>query len=164
MDPTTPAMPATAAPAAELVLRDIHLPPAPGFWPPAPGWWVLAVLLVGLAWWGWRRWQRWQRRRRYARQFDQALLVRDPQQRLVAISSLLRRAARQVDRAAAQLRGEEWLVWLDRHLPRKATPAFASGPGRVLVDGLYAARVDAQAVLALEGPARQCFLHMLAPR
>lgn len=161
MDPTTPS---GALPAAELVLRDIHLPPAPGFWPPAPGWWVLTVLLTLLAWWSVRRWRRWRRRRRYARQFDQALLVLDPQQRLVAISSLLRRAARQVDRAAAQLRGEDWLLWLDRHLPRKATPAFVSGPGRVLVDGLYARQVDSAAVLALESPARQCFLHLLAPR
>lgn len=159
MDPTT-----TAAPAAELVLRDIHLPPPPGFWPPAPGWWLLAVLIPLAAWWLWRLWRRWQRRRRYARQFDQALLVADPQQRLVAMSSLLRRAARQHDRDAAQLRGEDWLAWLDRHLPRKAAPAFVAGPGRVLVDGLYRSTVDARDVQAAEAPARACFLHLLAPR
>ena len=27
-------------------LRDIHLPPDPGWWPPAPGWWLLALLLL----------------------------------------------------------------------------------------------------------------------
>ena len=30
-------------------LRDIHLPPEPGFWPPAPGWWILALILVLVA-------------------------------------------------------------------------------------------------------------------
>jgi len=29
-----------------LVLRDIHQPPAPGWWPPAPGWWLLAALVL----------------------------------------------------------------------------------------------------------------------
>ncbi|MEM9057547.1 MAG: DUF4381 domain-containing protein [Pseudomonadota bacterium] len=31
---------------ADLPLRDIHLPDAPGWWPLAPGWWLLAALVV----------------------------------------------------------------------------------------------------------------------
>ncbi|MDE1886202.1 MAG: DUF4381 family protein, partial [Xanthomonadaceae bacterium] len=30
------------------VLRDIHLPPPPGWWPPAPGWWIVAVIAMCL--------------------------------------------------------------------------------------------------------------------
>ncbi|HMM26605.1 MAG TPA: DUF4381 domain-containing protein, partial [Pseudoxanthomonas mexicana] len=51
-----------------LVLRDVHVPPAPSLWPPAPGWWLLAgvvvLMLLGIAAWRWhrrRRLQRWQR-------------------------------------------------------------------------------------------------------
>ena len=33
-------------PAAGPELRDIHLPPPPGWWPPAPGWWLLALVGV----------------------------------------------------------------------------------------------------------------------
>ena len=33
-----------------LVLRDLHLSPAPPWWPPASGWWWLAAaLLAGVA-------------------------------------------------------------------------------------------------------------------
>ena len=54
-------------------LRDIHLPPEPGFWPPAPGWWILALILVlvasALAWWQ----RRAARRRRPQREALRAL-------------------------------------------------------------------------------------------
>src|SRR5690606_15972259 len=39
-------------------LRDMHLPPPPGWWPPAPGWWLtggLLLLLVALGVAAWRR-------------------------------------------------------------------------------------------------------------
>ncbi|WP_339800224.1 DUF4381 domain-containing protein [uncultured Marinobacter sp.] len=43
-------------------LRDIHQPPAAGWWPPAPGWWLLAGLLLAvtatLVIWYYRRQQR----------------------------------------------------------------------------------------------------------
>lgn len=155
---------ATPAGAPELLLRDIHLPAPPPLWPPAPGWWALAALVLMLLWLLWRWLRAWRRRRRFGRQFDLALSIPDPQQRLVAISSLLRRAARRRDRAAAQLRGEDWLSWLDRQLGPKAGAPFVSGAGRVLVDGLYAPQVDAHAVVALEAPARRCFLRLTEPR
>ena len=34
-----------------LVLRDVHVPPAPSWWPPAPGWWLLAGVSAGLGLW-----------------------------------------------------------------------------------------------------------------
>ena len=38
-----------------LVLRDVHVPPAPSWWPPAPGWWLLAgvvvLVLLGIVAW-----------------------------------------------------------------------------------------------------------------
>ena len=51
-------------------LRDLHLPPTPGWWPPAPGWWLLGCLTLGaVIWLIWRYRLRRQRRRpfRYAR-------------------------------------------------------------------------------------------------
>lgn len=51
-------------------LRDLHLPPTPGWWPPAPGWWLLACLtMAAVIWLIWRYRLRRQRRRpfRYAR-------------------------------------------------------------------------------------------------
>ncbi|RLB67278.1 MAG: DUF4381 domain-containing protein, partial [Deltaproteobacteria bacterium] len=29
-------------------LKDIHLPPAPGWWPPAPGWWFVTFVVLTL--------------------------------------------------------------------------------------------------------------------
>jgi hypothetical protein len=41
--------PGLTPPAADPLsrLKDIHLPPRPGWWPPAPGWWLAALLLLG---------------------------------------------------------------------------------------------------------------------
>ena len=39
-------------------LKDIQLPPAPGWWPPAPGWWVLAIVLLSVAGYGLYVWRR----------------------------------------------------------------------------------------------------------
>ncbi len=38
-------------------LKDIHLPPAPGWWPPAPGWWFVTFVvltLIGVGLYKWR--------------------------------------------------------------------------------------------------------------
>lgn len=29
-----------------IPIRDIHLPPLPGWWPPAPGWWLVLFILI----------------------------------------------------------------------------------------------------------------------
>lgn len=168
-----------AAPsAAALPLRDIHLPPSPSWWPPAPGWWLVAALAIALlAWalrWSWRELgeRRWRRRihaeleriaASHAAQPDAALLASE-------VSQLLRRAARLIDPAAVALRGDAWLLFLDRQLPqagREAEP-FRSGAGRVLADAQYrragdpALRtLDARALLDL---ARSWLAHALPRR
>ena len=43
-----PAVPANnpASPAANLILRDLHLPETVSQWPLAPGWWLLGILIL----------------------------------------------------------------------------------------------------------------------
>lgn len=102
------------------VLRDIHLPPAPGWWPPAPGWWVLAAMLV-LALWAIAR--RWHQTRARARRRDALLAMLEsvlarhaqpPQTLAAGLHELLRRAARRLEPAAITQRGEPWRATLAR--------------------------------------------------
>jgi hypothetical protein len=120
-------------------LRDIHLPPEPGLWPPAPGWWVLIALalivIVALARRALRAWRRRRRRRALLAEFDTALATaRDAAEEAAALSSLLRRAARLRDPAAAALAGEAWLRFLDGDDPRRA---FSQGVGRALLEAPF---------------------------
>ena len=157
----------------ELTLHDIHLPPEPSWWPPAPGWWVLVILLV-LAIVLLIRWllHRVRVRRRLAllmAEFDSAATTGEPTARLVAVSELLRRAARLRDPRAAQLQGEAWLQFLDSvdgsastRLIVDGSQAFSAEIGRVLIDGPYRQRTDPADVEALIKPARQRFLSLVA--
>jgi hypothetical protein len=118
-------------------LRDIHLPPSPGWWPPAPGWWMLAAVLLIAAAWAVRRILRLRRdRHRIAsalRDYDRALAVaNDAPARLAAASLHLRRAAKARDPGAASLEGDAWLRFLDGDDP---TQPFSIGVGRLLRDG-----------------------------
>src|SRR5690606_600005 len=94
-------------------LRDIILPPDPGFWPPAPGWWLLALLAaVGLAWLA-RRAIAAIRRRRHTRrllaELDDVLGESvGAGQRLALLSSLLRRWSKLQPGSDASLVGEAW--------------------------------------------------------
>ncbi|MCK5915700.1 MAG: DUF4381 domain-containing protein, partial [Deltaproteobacteria bacterium] len=45
-------------------LKDIHLPPDPGWWPPAYGWWLIAILLLTITYFGLNRWRQRQARLR----------------------------------------------------------------------------------------------------
>ncbi|WP_313920083.1 DUF4381 domain-containing protein [Tahibacter sp.] len=114
-----------ASPMAETIpqLRDIHLPAEPSAWPPAPGWWVLGLLslaaVVALLWLLRRHLRRRRRQRRLIAELDRlqpstcdaaAVPVY-----LAALSQFLRRLARAVRADAANLRGEEWIQFLDRH-------------------------------------------------
>lgn len=152
----------------ELVLRDIHQPPAPAWWPPAPGWWLLAaalllVLLLAGAW----RWRRHRRRRAIEALFDDAVAAApSPAAEVAAISELLRRAARRRDARADRLQGEAWLAFLDDATggrPRKGThaAAFSTGPGRLILDGAYRRDTDPQAVAELRRLARIRFLQWM---
>ncbi len=132
------AAPIDAPPAAPVspplsldALRDIHLPPPPGWWPPAWGWWVLLLglilcaLLCGL--WLYRRYHRYRRQAplraaiatlralRYAQQpprqpMDATSVVRE-------VSALLRQSALYChpDSAIAGLTGEQWCTYLNAH-------------------------------------------------
>ena len=144
-----------------LVLRDIHQPPAPGWWPLAPGWWgvlalvVLAFLLVAA--WIWRR-QR--RQRAVAALFDSTIASLDsPAAQVAAMSELLRRAARRRDPMADRLQGEAWLEFLDAGTGRNA---FAGDAGRLLLDGGFRPDTDAAAVAALRPLARARYLDWMA--
>ncbi len=104
-------------------LRDIHLPPAPGWWPPAPGWWglaVLGVLAVTLAIVRLRRAVR--RRRRHALVRAELTTIREnwrvhrDDARLAAeVSAFLRRLSLAADPRSVSLGGAEWLAFLARH-------------------------------------------------
>lgn len=142
-----------------LVLRDVHVPPAPPLWPPAPGWWlvigVVALLLIFGAAMLWRRHRRLQALKRM---FDEASRAPQPAQRAAAISELLRRAARRVDPKADRLHGDDWLRFLDG----KQGTDFSQGPGRVLLDGGYRRELDERQLAQATAVARSRFLELMA--
>ncbi|WP_114238747.1 DUF4381 domain-containing protein [Dyella sp. C9] len=126
-------------PASIADLKEIP-DPAPVSWmPQATGWWVLlAIVLLGLAWFAVRRWLRW-RRNRYRREAQTELTsleqaLHDPAQRakaLVAVPALVKRAvlAWAPREQVAPMTGEAWLAYLDRTYPGGQ---FTRGPGRQL--------------------------------
>lgn len=152
MNPTT-VVPTTAAPAGP-VLRDIHLPPPPGWWPPAPGWWLLAAVALAISIGIFLYARRKLRQRRYRR----AVLLElehcigetrgDPSALAAALSRFLRRLSRQTSPAAGTLAGEQWLMHLDACA---ATDEFTAGVGRVLVEAPFrrAPAYDTAALIAL---------------
>ncbi len=145
--------------AAELVLRDVHVPPAPSFWPPAPGWWLVAgvvAALLFLAWWLQRR--RALRLQAWQRLFDAACAQPSPPAQVAAMSELLRRAARRVDPDTSRLEGKPWLEFLDGSRPGQ----FSDAHGDALLEGGYRRELDRASVDALERAARARFLELMA--
>lgn len=141
-----------------IILRDVQVPPAPPWWPPAPGWWVVAGVLAlsGLAWWWWRRGAR-RRRREAGALFDDELARADsPVQRLATASELLRRAARRSRPDADRLQGDDWLDFLDGD-----DDGFREGDGRLLLDGPFRPRVDADAAARAVSRARERFVALM---
>jgi len=158
-------------PASGPELRDIHLPPTPGWWPPAPGWWLLALFaLLALAF-GVRWLLRRERRRRWRRSVSAELerivaahaASADSRRLATDLSQLLRRASLLLDAHAAALHGEAWLDFLDARLPA-GVGTFRAGVGSALVDAPFrrpddaAAGVDAVTLIAL---VRRWFAHAL---
>ncbi len=125
-------------------LRDIHLPPEPGFWPPAPGWWLTVLLLLLLSAWLTVRLRDLYHLKRQRRELTEAMdrLDRDcgkHEDALFAagVSALLRRLALQrfPQDPVAPLNGQDWLAFLDRHGGQQK---FQNGPGCVLAEAPYA--------------------------
>lgn len=147
-------------PAPEIVLRDIHQPPAPSLWPPAPGWWLVlaAVLVVGGAMYLWLR-RRRIRRAAIEKIFDDAMdAAADPPAQIAAMSALLRRASRRHRTDADVLDGEAWLQALDENAK---LPLFQSGIGRLILDGGYRRDIDPADVDRLRMLARTRFLEWM---
>ncbi|WMJ70340.1 DUF4381 family protein [Stenotrophomonas sp. 24(2023)] len=139
---------------ATLPLRDVHLPPSPGWWPlPLGGWLVLAGLLVvaaAVAWWGYRRRAR---QRRWQREFDDEVAAAAAgAPRIAAIAALLRRAQRQVRPGSEALQGMPWLDCID---PARQLP---DAQRALLLEGAYRPQVDADGSVALQAWARARFL------
>ncbi len=138
--------PGTVPPATSQALsqlRDIHLPPAIGWWPLAPGWWLLTIVILlgmGATIWLWRR-----HHRRYA--YRRAALLECAQleqqqhntsQWLQALQGLLKRTAMSAYPQApiAGLHGRQWLSFLDHH-SHSNSQSFQQGPGHNLLNGPY---------------------------
>jgi len=140
-------------------LKDIHLPPAVGWWPPAPGWWLLALLVLAavalLVWFVRRRIKRVDLYQVSLQELDdiRTRYAEDPDaQRLAAdLSRLLRRVAITLrpEAEVAGLTGKEWLAWLDAQVDGSK---FSDGAGRFLEEGAYRPAgelQDAQALLSV---------------
>jgi len=145
--------------AAQLALRDIHLPGLVAWWPPAPGWWVLAALAVlGLV--AFALYYRSGRHRRAALRVTakvRAALEQgaEPVACLQRVSTTLRRFAMTTadQQSVASLRavggvaerpdsdevagliGQRWLRYLDSRWQRDE---FTGGAGRLLLAAPYA--------------------------
>ena len=149
--------------AFQLPLRDVHEPAAPPWWPPAPGWWMVlggVLLVIGLL--AWLRWRRARPRRRAGALFDRTVAAaRTAPEQVAAMSALLRRAARRQLPDAATRQGESWLQLLDEGLEQ---PAFASGAGRLLLDGAFRPQLDDAEVEALRAIARARFIDWMQVR
>ena len=125
-----------------LQLRDIHLPPPPGWWPPAPGWWIVSALLLILFTWLSRvilhRYHQHRQCQRLLTRLDTLLPPNGnlTPQDLIGVSTLLRRLAlmHYPRRRVAALTGEDWLRFLDE---TGATDQFTRGPGRILASDPY---------------------------
>lgn len=125
-------------------LRDIHLPTLgmdPSHVIRRAGWGFLVIALAGAFFWAWRR-------RRYWRElFELRRLHRskgreiDAQYWLTEVSAFLRRCAmaRFDPMQVAGLVGEPWLTFLDA---TGGNGGFRAGPGRILLECPYCARVE----------------------
>jgi hypothetical protein len=145
--------------AAQLALRDIHLPGLVAWWPPAPGWWLLVTLaLFGAV--AFALYYRSGRHRRVALRVTakvRAALEQgaEPVECLQRVSTTLRRFAMTTadQQSVASLRtvggvaerpdsdevagliGQRWLRYLDSRWQRDE---FTGGAGRLLLAAPYA--------------------------
>ena len=131
-----------------LPLRDIKLPPEPGFWPLAPGWWILAAVgLLLLIWIGIKAHQRQQRKKRWlaieqqlSEQEFEYQTHQNKQLLLQQLSAFLRRFVRHHlnDEQALSIGGEDWISYLNHWLPGQPFSPFAEA----LTTGIYQPACD----------------------
>ena len=141
-------------PATGPDLRDIHLPPPPGWWPPAPGWWIVAALILAAAIYISLKVYISAKRRRVRRAILGELdrCIADSRGDAVALAAslslFLRRLALRSTPEAAAYNGERWVAYLDRQV---GTDDFSRGVGRALLDAPFRPRqhYDANALTAL---------------
>ncbi len=137
-------------------LRDIHLPPDPGWWPPSFGWWVLALAAATLLAWGvWSAIRYYQARRplRLARSHLAGLQSAYSAGEMSALefvhacNELLKRLlVRAMDRGEyAVMTGTDWLAALDE---LGGNRFFSEGHGQVLGNERFqiAPLIDADAL------------------
>ena len=82
----------------------------------------------------------------------------DAPAQVIAMSSLLRRAARRHHPDADVIEGEAWLELLDEGMP---AASFRSEAGRLLLEGGYRPAIDPQHLAHLRTLARQRFLRWM---
>jgi hypothetical protein len=132
-------------PASGPQLRDIHLPPPPGWWPPAPGWWIVAILILAVTIYISIKVYLSAKRRRMRRamfgELDRCIADSrgDAAALAAALSLFLRRMALRSAPEAAAYNGERWIGYLDRQV---GTDEFSRGVGRVLLDAPFRAQRD----------------------
>lgn len=147
--------------AQELVLRDVHVPAAPSLWPPAPGWWLVAAVVLACIAIVWLlRWRHARKVTARQRLFDDACRDLPASAQVAAMSELLRRAARRIDKHADKLQGDAWLRFLDGKKGRE----FSTGAGRLLLEGGFRRDVAAGELATLKSLARARFLELMAKK
>lgn len=128
-------------PTNQLLLKDIHLPEAVGWWPPAIGWWLLAILMLLLMAFLYGFYKRLIRKTamKTAKKNLAAIKVNpalDNNQKLRELSMLIRRVAISVypRSEVASLTGRQWLAFLDKSV---TGAPFSDGCGQLLVEAPY---------------------------
>ena len=131
-----------------LQLRDIKLPPEPGYWPLAPGWWVLiglGVVLLGVVLWlAWRRYRRYQQFKHDSTELGRVhhsyLSHKNQHQLASEVSDLLRRFVRFRMRqgSKAALQGNQWLEFLNE----SAAGTDFSSAAKALIEGPFDPQVQ----------------------
>jgi len=128
-------------------LKDIHLPPNPGWWPPAPGWWILGFLLPAIFGYAFYKWRQRQLSLRpiilALRELSQLdLKSNDPEiqrRTLQDISALLRRFCLVFfpGQPVAGLCGQSWLDFL-KERAREKNLEITDAELRPLLEDAYA--------------------------
>lgn len=122
-----------------LPLRDIKLPPEPGFWPLAPGWWVLIGLLLVILVWLSIKWLGYLRRKKRWLEIEQQLSAiefdylqnSNKQQLLADLSVFLRRFVKfQLGQnKSVTLTGKNWIAHLNQLQGQKLFAPYAKALG-----------------------------------